>query len=181
MAWTSPMTFVANSVLTAAQLNTNLRDNLNETAPAKATTAGSIFVATGSNAIAERVITSDLVSAAQTTTSTSYTDLATAGPSVEVTTSVRALVIIGAAASNNTSGQGFRMSIAVSGATTLNALDDYAFGGTSSSANDQLVGSKAWYFDSLTPGSNVFTAKYRVLSGGGTGNWQRRSMVVVPL
>lgn len=29
MAWTSPITFVANAVLTAAQLNVNLRDNLN--------------------------------------------------------------------------------------------------------------------------------------------------------
>ena len=34
MAWTAPMTAVSGSVLTAAQWNTNVRDNLLETAPA---------------------------------------------------------------------------------------------------------------------------------------------------
>ncbi len=50
MAWTAPITFTSGSVLTAAQLNTYLRDNLNETAPAKFTAAGQLFVSTAANA-----------------------------------------------------------------------------------------------------------------------------------
>lgn len=51
MAWTTPRTWVANDVLTAAQLNTDVRDNMNETAVAKVTTAEDILVATGANAL----------------------------------------------------------------------------------------------------------------------------------
>lgn len=47
------MTFVSNAVLTAAQLNTHLRDNLLETAPAKATAPGRFIVSTGLNSISE--------------------------------------------------------------------------------------------------------------------------------
>ena len=36
MTWTAPMTAVAGAVYTAAQWNTSIRDNLNETAVAKA-------------------------------------------------------------------------------------------------------------------------------------------------
>lgn len=51
MAWTAPRTWVTGEIVTAAYLNSNVRDNLLETAPAKATAAGDIFVATASNAI----------------------------------------------------------------------------------------------------------------------------------
>src|SRR5690606_12967068 len=44
MAWSAPMTAVSGSVFTAAQFNQFVRDNLNETAPARATTAGAHFV-----------------------------------------------------------------------------------------------------------------------------------------
>ena len=60
MAWSAPMTAVSGSVLTAAQFNTYVRDNLNETAPAKATAAGQIFVSTAANAIAARLVNADL-------------------------------------------------------------------------------------------------------------------------
>ena len=43
------MTAVASSVFTAAQFNTFIRDNLNETSPAKATTAGAYFTVSGTN------------------------------------------------------------------------------------------------------------------------------------
>lgn len=50
MAWTNPKTWAA-AVLSVADMNTHVRDNLNETVPAKVTTAGDIVVATGANAI----------------------------------------------------------------------------------------------------------------------------------
>ena len=51
MAWTAPRTWVVGEVLTAALLNTHLRDNLLETAVAKVTTAGDVVYATGANAL----------------------------------------------------------------------------------------------------------------------------------
>jgi hypothetical protein len=51
VSWTAPQTFVTGTILTASALNTNLRDNLLETAPAKVTTAGDLVVGTGANAI----------------------------------------------------------------------------------------------------------------------------------
>lgn len=52
MAWTAPRTWVTGETVTAALLNTHVRDNLLETAPAKVTTAGDTVYATGANAIA---------------------------------------------------------------------------------------------------------------------------------
>lgn len=67
MAWTEPFDFTAGP-LTAGMLNAMLRDNMNETAVAKATTAGNYFVSTGENVLAER-----------------YTLHATRGGTIEVT------------------------------------------------------------------------------------------------
>lgn len=52
MAWTAPRTWVAAETVTAALLNTHLRDNLLETAVAKVTTQGDIVYATAANALA---------------------------------------------------------------------------------------------------------------------------------
>src|SRR3712207_4741779 len=93
MAWATPLTAVSNAILSAAQWNASVRDNLNETGPAKATTAGRILVTTGANGIAERAVSSATVSTSQTTTSTSYTDLATVGAAVAVTTGTQALAL----------------------------------------------------------------------------------------
>ena len=51
MAWVASKTFVTGDVLTSTDMNEQVRDRLNETAPAKATTAGDVFVGTGANAI----------------------------------------------------------------------------------------------------------------------------------
>ena len=55
MAWTTPKTFTAGSVLTAAELNTHLRDNLNETSPATAAAAGDIVYADAANSMGSRL------------------------------------------------------------------------------------------------------------------------------
>ncbi len=56
MVWTSPITFVDGSALTASQLNTMIRDNLLETAPAKSSldAIGGYFVTEGYNQIGVR-------------------------------------------------------------------------------------------------------------------------------
>lgn len=175
------MTAVANTAFTAAQFNTYVRDNLNETSPAKATTAGSLFVATGLNAIAERIPDADTVSTSESTASTSYTDLTTPGPAVTVTTGTKAMIFIVASLANNTNGQNSTMSFAVSGATTLAANDDWSLGLRTSTGTSTVDGRMAsmLMMTTLTGGSNTFTAKYKV--NGGTGNFNDRHIVVLPL
>lgn len=179
MAWTAPMTAVANSVFTAAQFNTHVRDNLNETAPAKATTAGSLFVAAGVNSIAERTPAKDTINTEETTTSISFTDLATSGPSVSVVTSTNALIIIGARMSNNTGGEECWMAYETSGASAFGAAESRAINYESSNAGDFVTTTIVDILDTLTPGTNVFTAKYRVT--GGTGTFRYRRLQVIPL
>ena len=86
------MTAVSNTVFTAAQFNTHVRDNLNETAPAKATTAGTMFIASGANSIVERVPSTAAVTTSESTGGTGYGNLATPGPAVTVTTGTKAIV-----------------------------------------------------------------------------------------
>ena len=56
MPWTAPRTYVTAEVVTAAILNTDLRDNMLETAPATVTTEGDLLYATGANALARRPV-----------------------------------------------------------------------------------------------------------------------------
>lgn len=171
------MTAVANTTFTAAQFNTYVRDNLLETAPAKATTAGRIFVATGANVLAERQITSATVTTSQTTTSTSYTDLATSGPAVTVTTGTLAMVMISCQMSNSTTSQTCRASFAVSVGTTTAAADEWCLM-QEGAANDDIRHGIT-NLQTVTGGSNTFTMKYRV--GANTGTFDDREIVVMAL
>jgi hypothetical protein len=181
MAWTSPITFLAGSALTANFLNTYIRDNLNEMAPAKATSTGSLFVTTGVNAITERLISGAVVTTSQTTSSTSYVDLATSGPAVTLTTGTQALVFVSAdLAVDEGSGQSM-MSFAVSGATTVAAgtfgMVEHTGNGTLNSA--QRLGALRWI--ALTAGSNTFTAKYKTAFGTSVSTFSNRRIWVMAL
>jgi hypothetical protein len=179
MAWTAPMTAVANSAFTAAQFNAHIRDNLLETAPAKATAAGRIMVTTGANAIAERVISSATVTTQETTASTSFTDLATVGPTVTVTTGTRALIMFGAQMSNNTTNSMVKCAVAVSGATTIAASDEHDVYMDGAPANQQSRAMASHLLTTLTAGSNTFKMQYKV--GSGTGTYLDRHLIVIPL
>jgi hypothetical protein len=52
MAWTAPATVTTGELMTAAFWNTQIRDNLLESAAAKVTTAGDTLYATGANTLA---------------------------------------------------------------------------------------------------------------------------------
>lgn len=153
MAWTTPRTWVTGEVVTAAYFNTNLRDNLN-------------FLVGAAGA---EVLTSE------TTTSTTYTDLATVGPAVTVTTGVSALALFSAEMGNSTANATL-LSVAVSGATTLAASENYRAVDNTTSG---VTGFNHKFFTGLTAGSNTFTLKYRV--GGGTGTFLIRRVTVIPL
>ncbi len=181
MTWTAPITFVAGSALTAAQLNAFIRDNQAEMATAKASTPGGYFISTGIGAIAERLCDSSAVLTSQTTTSTSFVNLTTTGPTVTVTTGTQALVHISARMSGSVDEMRCFMSFAVSGATTIAAVTDYSathkecFDG---SATPSRIGALSWV--ALTAGSNTFTAKYSQAAGG-TATFSNRRMFVIAL
>lgn len=181
MAWTAPMTAVAGSVYTAAQHNTFVRDNLLETAPAKATGVGRHFITSGVNSIVERQCQASAVGASETTTSTSYTDLATPGPSVTLTTGTSAWITVTAFASNNTNSSSTNFSHEVSGATSSPASDSLRGLYTRADVTG-LVGmqfSATYLRTDLTAGSNTFTMKYKVSTG--TGTYSNRNIAVFPL
>lgn len=179
MAWTTPLTAVTNATLTAAQWNASVRDNLLETAPAKATTSGRFIVTSGVNSVAERVITQDTVSTRQSTSSTSYVDLTTAGPAVSVTTGVTALVFVTGRVENSTSAQAGLSSYEVSGASSVSASDARAIKYESSAANANSRISIVQHEASLNAGINTFTLKYRAT--GGTAFFQDRVVTVIGL
>lgn len=178
MAWTAPMTATANSAFTAAQFNTYLRDNLMETAPAKATAAGQIFVSTGVNAIAARTPDSAEVATAQTCTSTAYGNLTTVGPAVTATTGSRALVIVDAGMAHDTTAGKCYMGYEISGATTAAADEATSAIYQAYSPGAAAVACRAYLREGLTAGSNTFTAKYKASTG--TGTFDNRHISVIP-
>jgi hypothetical protein len=181
MAWTAPYTAVAGSAVRAADFNQFVRDNLNATEAALAQTPGSMIIGAGANTVAERVPAAQFISTSESTSSTSYADLTTVGPTVTVTTSTAAIVCVGGRVGPNTSGatNSTKMSWAVSGASTVAASDSWAAGHVSISTSAVVYSSRWYLLTGLTPGSNTFTAKYAV--SGGTGTYQYRSLHIIPL
>ncbi|MDT4991412.1 MAG: hypothetical protein QOH97_1304 [Actinoplanes sp.] len=178
MAWTAPATFTDGSILTAAQLNA-MRDNFNETAPAKATGAGGFIATNGVNSVIQRNPGSDTVNTSETTTSTSFVDLATVGPrALSVVTDVRAIVWFTAQLNNSGAGNESIVGVAVSGATTAAADDNVSLDNQSATAFSDITACRATRF-TVTAGTNNFTAKYRVTAG--TGAFRRRQIVVIPV
>lgn len=179
MAWSAPMTAVAGATFTAAQFNQYVRDNLNQTAPALATTASQLFVSTGANAIATRVPSTATVTTSESTTTTSYTDLATAGPSITVTCGTIAMVWFAASQANNVADHACLTSVEVSGASSVTASDNWAILSDGVTAGNFIRYGMAHAFTGLTAGSNTFKMKYR--AGSTTASFQFRELLVLPL
>lgn len=180
MAWTSPMTFADNNVLTAAQMNTHLRDNLLETAPAKATTnGGSFFVSQGPNRIEERIVKTDRKTFFETTTSSTYSDLATSGPSVQVVTGTAAIVMLASSLGNTVTGSSASMGFQISGYTSRDPQDSTSISVEGTTGNTDSTLSGTFYVTELTPGINVFTTKYKC--GADSGRFNNRFIGVIPL
>jgi hypothetical protein len=181
MAWTTIAAVVANSPATSTWANAVLA-NLTETAAAKATTAGSLFVGTGLHSLAERIPGEVVEFASESISSLTYTNLTTVGPVLARTTGTSALVGITSDIGNNTIGALSYASFRVSGATTIAADDNYALAGkveASAGGPATLRASAFRLITGLTAGSNTFTMMYR--TSAGTGTWNERSVLVIPL
>jgi hypothetical protein len=161
MGWKPPPVWVVGEVVTAARMNLD-RDNFidldRRTSPSEA-----------------------YIAAAERTTATAYTNLATPGPtvSIEVGNTGKAMVSLYASMSCTVSGAMVRYAYAVSGATTVAA----GAGGRNvhfnvPNANNFFSLSTTWLHTDLNPGVNTFTAKYETTAGEGI--WAHRRMMVSP-
>lgn len=122
------------------------------------------------------------VTAAQSTTSTSYGDLTTAGPSVTMNLTTGQKVMVSVSAEIWGAGSGVevgRMSFAVSGATTVTANDN---NGASNRLTSNVITmcSRTSIITATATGSHTFTAKYKTTSSGTTANFENRRIVVFP-
>ncbi|MFJ9413036.1 hypothetical protein ACIRPT_02580 [Streptomyces sp. NPDC101227] len=173
------MTALDGATFSDVQFNRYIRDNLNECAPAKASAAGQYFVTDDVNSLAARAPGTAFISTSQTTTSTSYADLATVGPQVTVNCGQNALVFINCEVSHGTANTLASVSFAYSGATAGDASDAIRIMHDGVSAANSWRHSMSWRLADLNPGSHTFTLKYRVVSG--TGTFARRELIVLPL
>lgn len=115
------------------------------------------------------------VDTTETTTSTSYTDLATSGPAVSVLVGPSGLAMVHISANiDNSSAIGIA-GFAISGASTVAAADAYAM---SSQGTDAMEFGRAFLITGLTAGVNTFTMKYRATAG--TAEFARRVIIVEP-
>ena len=119
-----------------------------------------------------------VVNTLESTSSTSYTDLATVGPAVTLVTGTKALVTITATMDQSVvGGNQIFAGFAVSGATTVAANEDQSL---DHRAGDQFLTLSGTYLVSgLTAGTNTFTMKYKSNDVTKTGRFQRRNIVVV--
>lgn len=179
MAWTSPMTAVANTEFTAVQFNTHIRDNLLETAPAKAVNPGSYFAVSGTNSIAERTPAQDIILTDEGISSSTYTDLATVGPTVTVTTGTNAIVLFGTEIAANSDNISAVVSYAVSGATSIAASHDWRVEADGHPSGNYNTRYRSHLRTDLTPGSNTFTMKYQSIGAAGS-QFRQRSLLVLP-
>ena len=153
-----------------------LSDNLDETMPGLATTAGCYFVADGANSIVERTIDEANINTNESTTSTSFTDLASPGPQVTASSGTVALISVTAQFAVTTAGETGEVQWVVSGASSLNAT---ALAYTGLASGDVRRQSGLAMSTLLTAGSNTFKLEYRSV-GGGTVSFSNRRIAVWP-
>jgi hypothetical protein len=118
------------------------------------------------------------VAASETTTSLTYTNLTTNGPSVAVTVpaSGRVLVIVTAQISGSTGNAAGFMSVFIDGAVVLGVADATSL---RVAGNNAVRASATSLFTGLAPGTHTFTAAYR-LQGSGFATFAERNIVVIP-
>lgn len=157
MAWVTPIIHSVGDILTASDWNISSND--------LSFLGGAVGGA---------------VASSETTASTSYTNLATVGPTATVTTGANAIVIVTANIANAAGGDGAAMGYAITGATTIAASDQNSLQYGASLGGAYPQASAVFPQGGLTPGSNIFTAKYKAITGG-TGVFGNRCIMVIPL
>src|SRR5215218_2948920 len=178
MTWTTPLTFVDNTIPTASQLNASIRDNLNETSAAKATAAGRYMATSGVNAIVERAPVEASVGDTASRASTVYGHLTTGpnGPAVTTTNSARVLISITARGENLSTGFSAIASYRIDGGPGAGGVDP----GDSKAIwlSEYLTRQSITDLYAISAGSHVWDMLYRAT--GGTAEFSYRHILVMP-
>jgi hypothetical protein len=119
------------------------------------------------------------INTSETTTSTSYADLATPGPAVTLITGTTVAISIGGFLTINVASERCSMALAISGSTTLAANDVNAMSFQPFVANAGQQQGHTLPITGLTAGSNTFTVKYKTTAG--TASFANRSLIVTRL
>lgn len=121
------------------------------------------------------------VTTSQSTTSTSFTDLATS-QSITLTTGTKVMVVLTSYIRTNVGGDSAYMGFEVSGASTVSSTTTKAIQMTPDETVSQYpdMQMSAVYFQTVTAGSNTFTAKFRC-TGGSSATFANRQLLVIDL
>ena len=204
MAWTTPRTWTTGETVTAALMNAQVRDNLNETDAASVSAAGDLVYADAANSMGSslaigstnqmlcsdgsgpvwRTPNGDYDSGTGSGTGTSFQGLAAltsyafaAEIYVTVTTGTVALIAYQATMSNSNAGSTTYLNMAITGATTASASNKWEANYESTAANDRARIGVTVIEDGLTAGSNTFTLQGKVSAGTGTFSYPIISVV----
>jgi hypothetical protein len=181
MAWSAIPTFTSGNVLTAAQQNI-LGGNLGETAAALATGAGQYPVATGTNALAMRSPTRNTQLAADSTTSTSYTDLTNIGPTLSnIVAGTQCLILMQSKVQHGTALGNAYMGVNITGASTVAPDDQYALAHAPGASTGFVQAMMAVLFvsnDGWAAGTSTVQAKYKTNTG--TASFDKRRLTSIP-
>lgn len=167
--YNTPLTTIKN------EINGNL-DNANIKASAGIDGSKIANAAISPNRLATGAATA-VVLTQETTTSTSYADLATTTDTVTVTIGNNGIALVSIYGTFTNSGANYtNIGFAISGATTVAATDTFAI---SQNTTAFLSMSSVFLVTGLAAGSTTFKMKYSVVAG--TGTFKNRRIAVVPL
>ena len=178
------MTAASGTFITPAQFNVHVRDNLLETEPAGATTAGRIWCADGPNQTSEHTVTSAAISTSQTTQSQEYTDLATYGPSVTVRCNELIIIMTNCQIGNsvsNASYASYEVASEEEGVFLNEPKASRAIIQDGGAGRHNRTGSVAALSGLPGPARFKVAMKYRVSNSVSTGTFQKRRVIVMPL
>ena len=195
---TTPKDWTPFEVVTAAQLDANIRDPLQLALNALVTTQGDMGYATAANTLqrlgigntgdilqvaggipawddleAALGLQSDVVDTNEVTASDSYTNLTTPGPEIDLTIRAGGKALIGVGAGrmyNNTAGSFAIMGVDIDGGGVDSKTEILRAPG----ANNAVAAGWRWaVITGLTPGTVTFTAKYKRATSGNAGFGER--------
>lgn len=174
MAWSRPPESEPNSLLSASFLNTYLRDNLLETMPAKAIDEGSYFGTDGFNQIQVSGYVTAVATAPIGTNSSTYVAL-TGGPSLTMESNHRSFVVLTAEVVGGTANTQAYFGYDIAGATSNPPHDVNTLISTGTAPKQFSV--IIPHTTLVLPGTNTFSARYRV-AGGDTATFSNRRITV---
>lgn len=177
MAWNVPLTFASNSVLDATSLNLMLRDNMNETAPAKASKTGTYFASSATNTITEYQPLTAVADGNLSVTSTTY--VSGYGPSLTFRCGGQFLVMWSVRLKASTGIASCCPATSVSGTVQEAAADYLAVRNEGNSQYRMRLSSCHLYVSH--PANTLIKVDLQYRTSGTTAAFGQRSLIVLPL